>query len=114
MHRMGTNRNTRAEATTRGCARLALVGAALFALGAFASAPLSVATAADEPPPTATASASPALATDKPTYAPGDTVNVSGSGWAAGEAVHVHVASQDASGWSYDKELIASVDADGD
>src|SRR6266480_3858016 len=110
MHWMTTNRNTRAGVTTHGWARLVIAVAALFALGAFASARLSVATAGDEPPPAATAPAAPSLATDKPTYAPGDSVNVSGSGWAAGEAVHVHVTSQDSSGWSYDKELIASVD----
>jgi hypothetical protein len=102
MHWMGNNRT--------GAARLVIVVAALFALGAFAAGPLGVATAAGEAPPPATAAAAPSLATDKPTYAPGDTINVSGSGWSAGEAVHLHVTSQDASGWTYDKELVASVD----
>src|SRR5205823_12342808 len=54
--------------------------------------------------------AAPTLASDAATYAPGDTVQLSGANWIAGEPVHVHVADSGGHGWSFDDDLVAGAD----
>jgi hypothetical protein len=65
------------------------------ALGALAVAP-------------AAAGRTPTIRTDRADYAPGDTVTISGSGWAPGEAVRISVNDDDGQTWS----RVASVTAD--
>jgi hypothetical protein len=60
-------------------------------------------------PPVAPAAAV-TLATDKPTYVPGDSVAVSGANWLPGESVHVHAADSGGHGWSYDADVLAGAD----
>ncbi len=64
--------------------------------------------------PTTTSSTTPALAptvkTDKVTYQPGGTVAVSGSNWTPSESVHLKVADDGTSGWTYNKDLLAAAD----
>lgn len=43
----------------------------------------------------------PAISTDQADYAPGSTVTLTGSGWAAGESVHVTVDDNDGQTWHY-------------
>ncbi len=50
------------------------------------------------------------IASDLADYAPGDTVTLTGTGWAPGEAVHLEIAEVDGEGWTH----TADVAADGD
>ena len=52
----------------------------------------------------------PTLASDQATYAPGDTVSLSGAGWLPGAPVHVHVADGSGHDWSFDDDVYASAD----
>ena len=52
----------------------------------------------------------PTIQTDKPDYAPGETVIITGSGWLAGEAVSLHMEESDADApW----DSVAIADANG-
>ena len=72
---------------------------ALFVLGLIPAA----APAADGPP-------QPTLASDKATYAPGDTVALSGANWTPNEVVRVHIADNGGNGWSRDVDVTAGAD----
>jgi hypothetical protein len=78
-------------------ARLAVLVLALCAVGAYAGV-----ARADGPAPT--------LASDRATYAPGEAVQLSSSGWLPEAPVHVHVADAGGHGWSFDDDLTASAD----
>src|SRR6266542_750762 len=60
-------------------------------------------------PPIAPAAAV-TLATDQPTYLPGDSVALSGSNWLPGEWVHVHAVDSSGHGWGYDTDVLAGAD----
>ena len=53
----------------------------------------------------------PTITSDQPDYAPGATVTLMGTNWAAGEAVHLFVNDDKAKTWSYIADITA--DADG-
>ena len=53
----------------------------------------------------------PSIASDKADYAPGSPVTLTGSGWSAGEAVHITVNDDQGMTWSRDSDVTA--DADG-
>src|SRR5262245_29198876 len=44
----------------------------------------------------------PTISSDKPDYVPGETVTLSGTGWASGEAVHILVNDDASQQWSLD------------
>src|SRR5436309_2371742 len=50
----------------------------------------------------------PSVASDQSAYAPGATVSLSGSGWAAGESVHVLVDDDQDDPWSHDADITAA------
>ena len=60
---------------------------------------------------TALAGGQPSLTSDNATYAPGDTVTLSGSGFAADDAVHLEVDDDAADAWTHEADVTA--DADG-
>jgi hypothetical protein len=76
---------------------LAVLVLALCAVGAYTGV-----ARADGPAPT--------LASDRATYAPGDTVQLTSSGWLPGAPVHIHVADAGGHGWSFDDDVTASAD----
>ena len=53
----------------------------------------------------------PTITSEQPDYAPGATVTLMGTNWAAGEAVHLFVNDDKAKTWSYNADITA--DADG-
>jgi hypothetical protein len=52
----------------------------------------------------------PSIATDKPDYAPGETVTLSGANWGAGESVHVVVNDDGGQTWRYENDVTAAAD----
>ncbi len=52
----------------------------------------------------------PSVTTDKTSYGPGDTVTLTGSGWASGETVHVTVDDAAGDAWSHTADLTAAGD----
>ncbi len=52
----------------------------------------------------------PSIASDRSDYAPGDTVVLSGSGWAADETVHVVVDDDQSDAWSHEADVVAAAD----
>src|SRR5262249_28036355 len=56
------------------------------------------------------ATEAPSVGTDKTSYAPGDTVALSGAGWAAGETVHVVVDDISGDAWSHEVDVTAAAD----
>ena len=52
----------------------------------------------------------PAISSDKPDYAPGETVTLSGAFWAAGEAVHVVVNDSAGETWRHEADVVAAED----
>jgi hypothetical protein len=54
-----------------------------------------------------TSALSPAIATDQSDYAPGSTVTLTGSGWGAGESVHLVVNDTVGATWQYTTNLLA-------
>jgi hypothetical protein len=65
---------------------------------------------------TASAASSPSGATitsDKQDYQPGATVTLTGAGWAANEAVHIHVSDSDGTTWSFDSNPDPAADGSG-
>jgi hypothetical protein len=52
----------------------------------------------------------PAISSDKPDYAPGETVTLTGAFWAAGESVHVVVNDDAGQTWRYETEVTAGPD----
>jgi hypothetical protein len=82
-----------------------LVAFALFALCMFtALAVTSSAKAVIESPPP------PQVWSDKADYAPGETVTLSGSNWAAGESVHIRVNDDAGETWRRDVDVVAGDD----
>src|SRR5438128_9659871 len=51
---------------------------------------------------------SPTISSDKADYSPGETVTLMGSGWQAGEAVHIFVNDDEGQTWSYSTDVTAS------
>jgi len=49
----------------------------------------------------------PTITSDKPDYAPGETVILTGAGWQAGEAVHIRVDDDQERTWSLDADVTA-------
>src|SRR5215212_8993811 len=49
----------------------------------------------------------PTIQSDKADYKPGETVNLSGSGWQAGESVHIYVNDNDGQTWTRDVDVTA-------
>src|SRR5207247_6227572 len=70
-----------------------------------ATAAASTTTSTPSSPPPAY---SPTISSDKPDYAPGDTVTLTGSSWQAGEAVHIFVNDDKGQTWSYSTDVTAS------
>jgi hypothetical protein len=58
----------------------------------------------------ALADGTPTITSDLPDYAPGQTVNLFGAGWQAGEAVHIFVNDSAGSSWSRDGYVVAADD----
>src|SRR5690242_18442079 len=56
-------------------------------------------------------SSGPAITSDQADYPPGATVTLTGTGWAAGEAVHIFVNDSAGQVWSYNADVVA--DANG-
>ena len=56
---------------------------------------------------TPTPSGPPMIATDQEDYAPGSTVTLTGTNWAAGETVHIFVNDDKGKTWSYDANVVA-------
>ena len=52
----------------------------------------------------------PSIASDRSDYAPGNTVVLSGSGWAADETVHVVVDDDQSDAWSHEADVVAAAD----
>ena len=61
------------------------------------------ATSAEGSPP-------PTIASDKPDYAPGETVTLSGANWQPGESVHVFVNDDVGQTWSHSADVVAAAD----
>src|SRR5439155_12254969 len=57
------------------------------------------------PTVSALASGSPSISSDKPDYAPGDTVTLTGAGWADSEAVHLFVNDDQSQTWSWSDDV---------
>ena len=76
---------------------------ALVALLAFAG----MASAEDAP---TSALDEPTLTSDTATYAPGDTVTLSGSGWLLGQTVHVRVDDNAGDAWEYETDVFVAFD----
>jgi hypothetical protein len=60
---------------------------------------------------TGTSTAAPTIQSDKADYAPGELVTLTGSGWQAGESVHINVNDDQGQTWSRDADVTA--DANG-
>jgi hypothetical protein len=70
-------------------------------------------TTTDSTPPTTTGSAStlsPSISSDKEDYTPGSTVTLTGTGWGAGEPVHIFVNDDVGQTWSYNADVTANSD----
>src|SRR5438067_9757061 len=80
--------------------RFGLLAAALVVLFGLMPA----AAPADDAPP------APTLASNSATYAPGDTVTLSGASWMPNENVHIHVADNAGKNWSRDVDVTAALD----
>jgi hypothetical protein len=59
------------------------------------------------PAQAAAGSGAPSISSDRPDYAPGDTVTLSGDGWGMGELVHINVNDTAGSTWSRDVDVTA-------
>ena len=62
------------------------------------------------PDPTSEPTAAPTISSDKPDYAPGELVTVTGSRWAPGELVHIRVNDNQGETWRRDVDVIAGTD----
>ncbi len=89
--------------SSRRVAQFAVAIVLLLCLGTFAGGAL-----ADDPP--SGPPPAPTVNTDKATYAPSDTVSISGGNWIVGETVHLHVADDGGNGWSRDVDVLAGAD----
>jgi subtilisin family serine protease len=58
----------------------------------------------------ASAEGTPAIASDKSDYLPGEAVALSGTGWTPGETVHVAVDDDQSDAWTYEADLTAADD----
>jgi uncharacterized protein YfaS (alpha-2-macroglobulin family) len=58
----------------------------------------------------ASAEGTPSIGSDKADYAPGETVSLNGSGWAAGDIVHLTVDDDQSDPWTYDADVTAADD----
>jgi hypothetical protein len=87
----------RIQSRGRKAAAFALFAVALLAALTLASAARSEIPA---PPP-------PQVWSDKPDYAPGETVTLSGANWAPGESVHIRVNDDAGQTWSRDVDVVA-------
>src|SRR5918996_6253972 len=76
-------------------ALLSIISIAIFALAGQASAGINE------------ASPLPAISSDKPDYAPGEQVTLSGNYWAAGESVHVVVNDDAGQTWRHEADVVA-------
>jgi hypothetical protein len=77
---------------------LSIISIAIFALAGQASAGINE------------SSPLPAISSDKPDYAPGEQVTLSGNYWAAGESVHVVVNDDAGQTWRHEADVVAGAD----
>src|SRR5205085_1206396 len=89
------------ERKTIWTALVALVAMAVVALGGAGNAFAVVAGATDP------GSTAPWIQSDRPDYAPGDTVTLTGGNWQAGEGVHIVVNDDIGQTWSYTADVSA-------